>query len=313
MIPLVVLAGFMGAGKTRLLAELTREFTARGARVHTAWGDSGDAGVEGFRVAELQAQRVPLSGYAGGGSTRELLNTLYRLSDDPGSLMLIESCGAVGTDQLLVRLASDVRLAHYTLPLQVTVVDVARWQRRWPHNDMERAHVQTATHMVLDRTERVVAARTEAVREMLHELNPAAEIVTRDAFASWLLDMAQNMSGTPGRDVLGHVAVGRTDVAYSRLTMLTTVALWIPETVDRDAFRKFVQDLPSAVIRARGLVRFSDAPWSVCVWSWLPRRALHLDSLEHRPAAQPVAVFTGMSLPLSQMAERLATLVAASP
>ena len=312
MIPLVLLAGFLGAGKTRFLTELVPALAAGGTRVRIVLNDFRDARIDASRLAELSALGTPLNGECVCcGSLRELLNVLYQVPSDPGSVMCIEANGATETDELLAHLTADARLRQFTLPLQITVIDATRWQKRWWHNGLERAQVSTATHVHLNWTARVGADRQALVRGALQELNPRADLVTGVEFAGWLNELTQRVAGSTQRDVSGMAAMPRSDVAHAHAHPFGAASLALPPIVDREAFRRFVHELPDAVVRAKGLVRFTDAPEKVYVWNKLPgRKGLRLDHSKPHADAQPTALFIGVGLPVSDLAEQLKTLTA---
>ncbi|WP_337169815.1 GTP-binding protein [Gemmatimonas aurantiaca] len=311
MIPLVLLAGFLGAGKTRFLTELVPALAANGTRVRVVLNDFRDARIDASRLAEMEALVTPLNGECVCcGSLRELLNVLYQVPPESGSVMCIEANGATETDELLAHLTADARLRHYTLPLQLTVIDATRWQKRWWHNALERAQVSTATHVFLNWTQRVSAERQALVRGALQELNPRAELVSSAAFADWLNALTTRVAATTHREVAGVAAAARTDVAHGRHAHpFGAASLMLPAVVERDAFRRFVQELPPAVVRAKGLVRFADAPGNMYVWNKLPgRKGLRLDLSRPHADAQPTGVFIGVGMPVAELAERLAAL-----
>ncbi len=310
MIPLVLLAGFLGAGKTRFLTELVPALAANGTRVRVVLNDFRDASIDASRLAELEALVTPLNGECVCcGSLRELLNVLYQVPADSGSVMIIEANGATETDELLAHLTADGRLRHFTLPLQLTVIDATRWQKRWWHNPLERAQVSTATHVFLNWTQRVSAERQAHVRGALQELNPRADLVSSAAFAEWLHGLTTRVAGTTHRGGAGVAAAARTEVAHPHGHPFGAASLMLPEVVERDAFRRFVHELPEAVVRAKGLVRFADAPGNMYVWNKLPgRKGLRLDLSRPHADARPTGVFIGVGMPVSELAERLAGL-----
>jgi G3E family GTPase len=78
------------------------------------------------------------------------------------------------------------------------------------------------------------------------------------------------------------------------------------------AFHQFVQTLPKAVVRAKGLVRFRDRPGEMFVWHRLPeRRTVRLDRSWPHDDAAPTALFIGVALPLEEL-EQAVSLVASA-
>ena len=77
MIPLVLMAGFLGAGKTRFLTQLVPALATLGTRTRIVLNDFQNARVDAARLGALEALVTPLNGECVCcGSLRELLQTL---------------------------------------------------------------------------------------------------------------------------------------------------------------------------------------------------------------------------------------------
>jgi G3E family GTPase len=319
MIPLVLLAGFLGAGKTRLLTSLIPQLTGAGLRVRVILNDFRNARIDAARLGALEALVTPLNGECVCcGSLRELLDHLYEVPAETGSVMLVEANGATETDELLGHLTTDARLAHYTLPLQLTVVDVVRWQKRWWHNGLERAQVVTATHLHLNWLHRCDAARQAFVREALHAINPRATMCDVDLLVQQLVPLARGATGDAAVHprVAGASAAPRDASTPADRTPspghahpFASMALPLPHEVDRARFTTFVESLPESVVRAKGLVRFRDAEGPMYVWNRVPgSSAMTLDASWPHADAEPVALFIGVGMPVAELREALARL-----
>lgn len=314
MIPLVLMAGFLGAGKTRLLTELVPLLAAKGTRTRIILNDFQNARIDAARLGDLEALVTPLNGECVCcGSLRELLQTLYDVPPDPGSVMLIEANGATETDELLGHLTTDARLRHFTLPLQLTVVDAARWQKRWWHNALERAQVSTATHLFLNWTHKLSDARLDAVRASLHTENARATHVNAASFADTLhaLSVAvqadHSLGGRTGATPFAAAHARAERPAHAHPFGSATRPL--PPMVSRAAFERFVQTLPASVVRAKGLVRFAEDPGPMYVWHRVPGRArVRLDQSWPHADAQPTALFIGVDMPLGEIERCIAAL-----
>lgn len=317
MIPLVLMAGFLGAGKTRFLTDVIPELAARGVRVRIVLNDFENADIDAARLGALDALVTPLNGECVCcGSLRELLQTLYDVPPDPGSVMLIEANGATETDELLAHLTTDERLRHFTLPLQLTVVDAARWQKRWWHNALERAQVSTATHVHLNWTAKLPATRVDAAQRSLREVNARAPFVDARSFAQSLHELGVavqadvTLGGRMGGAPLTAANARESRPAHSHPFGSATLPL--PSVVTRAAFEQFVQTLPPSVVRAKGLVRFADDPAPMYVWHRIPGRTkVRFDASWPHADAQPTALFIGVELPLAELAERVRLLTLA--
>ncbi len=325
MMPLVLLAGFLGAGKTHFLAGLLPALRAHGVRPHVVLNDFRNARIDAARLAGLEALVTPLEGDCVCCATlTELLDVLRALPHDPRGAVLVEANGATEADELLGYLALDRQLAHCTPPLQVTVVDVARWQKRWWHNGLEAAQLRTATHVVLNWEARCGEARRAQVRRLVREANPLASVTTPEAFADTLGALVDAHGASPPRRTGGALPMapeghghppGQTGVpSASHAHPFAALTLPLPPVVDRARFTAAVAGLPRAVVRAKGLVRFADAPDTMWVWNRTEgRRALTLDASAPHAGAEPVALFIGAQLPEEALAALVGGMGMAAP
>lgn len=293
MVPLLLVAGFLGAGKTRFIRRLGEALSARdpeGRVVLYSVGDVGDTAAGGTACV----------------SAAQILHALRHSAPGDGAIVAIEVSGSSTTDELLALLASDLRLQEFTLPLQLTIIDASRWQSRGQHNELERAQVGTATHVLLNWTDHMNADKVAALRSSMRAINPRVSVVDESGFADWLHALARHVARAAERSAVPMSASARHEVAHLHTPPFGVAALRIPETVDRTDFQHFVGSLPESVVRAKGLVRFADAPDQVYAWNKLPdSRGLHLEKPALDQTGRPSATFIGVSMPVRELAEQL--------
>jgi G3E family GTPase len=306
MIPLALLAGFFGAGKTRFLTTVIPELQARGLRTQILLNDYESAEIDMTRLTTLSSLVTPLSGECVCcSSIDELLTALATMPVDPNAVVLIEANGATETEELLVRLTDDRRLARYTLPLQVTIVDAKRWQKRWWGKALEVNQTRTATHVQVNWTHRVRADRLAAVEDGVRSVNPHAVFTSPTDFAA---DLQRLIAATAGDETRPTLLMPRPhdhahhDHNHVHEHPFASIVLGLPDVVSRDAFVAFVRALPSVVVRAKGLVRFADRPDAMFVWNRVEgRKVMTLDQSVPHATQQPIAVFIGVGMPTDEL------------
>lgn len=304
MIPLAVLAGFFGAGKTRFLTTVIPELQARGLRTQILLNDFESAEIDTTRLTTLNSLVTPLSGECVCcSSVEELLTALATIPVEPSSVVLIEANGATETEELLDRLTVDRRLSRYTLPLQVTIVDAKRWQKRWWHKGLEVNQTRTATHVHMNWTHRVRADRLTAVEDGIRSVNPHALFTTPVDFAGDLQRLAVATAADETRPTrLKPHPHDHAHHAHAHEHPFASIVLGLPDVVSRDAFIAFVRALPGMVVRAKGLVRFADRPDAMFVWNRVDgRKVMTLDQSVPHATQQPVALFIGVGMPTDEI------------
>lgn len=316
MIPLVLLAGFLGAGKTRFLTDVIPLLHQSGIRVRVVLNDFENANIDAERLSTLNALVTPLNGECVCCTTLpELMQTLQAVPADPGSVLIIEANGATDAIELLANLTTDRRMAHFTPPMQLTVIDAARWQKRWWHNALERSQTVTATHVQLNWTHKLSADRLNAVAASLHDVAPRATLTTPETFATALREIVQQVRDIPHRKTTLPTASIPSDASeaahehHHHAHTFASVAFSLPREVLREPFLQFVRALPIEVVRAKGLVRFRNEPGVMFVWNRLPDgNRVELDKVTPHESTPPSALFIGVAMPVAELAARVARL-----
>ena len=315
MIPLVLLAGFLGAGKTRFLSELIPKLNDAGVRVRVVLNDFENADIDAERLSAVNALITPLNGECVCCATLpELMDTLSAVPSEANTVMLIEANGATDAVELIANLTTDRRVSHFTPPLQVTVVDAARWQKRWWHNELERSQTTTATHLFLNWTHKLSPDKRKLVEKSVHDLAPRSLFTSPTDFASTLVALTSDVRDIPQRRVTLPVfgVADETTPAHQHnhgAHPFASIALSLPTSVKREPFLALVQSLPEEVVRAKGLVRFDDEPNAMYVWNRLPnRKKIELDRVYPHESAVPNALFIGVELPVADISARIVAL-----
>ncbi|MBM3379307.1 MAG: GTP-binding protein [Betaproteobacteria bacterium] len=311
--PLVILTGFLGAGKTSFLQRCLPRLDSS-VRPHVILNDYRNARVDAERLATLDAVVTPLNGdCVCCGSREELLAVLLDLQPGTGDAVVLEANGTTDSEELISMLMLDRRLGAFARPTQVGVVDALRWQRRDWHNALEEDQVATASHLWLNWTERAGAARSAEVEAAALIVNPYAERITPESFAASLSTMVRTMAEAPARRLpLAHAPETPADHAHHEHAdhehqhHFASLEVPSPPLVDREVLASMVAALPPEVVRAKGLVQFRDAPGEHYVWSAMRGDPTLFHDRVPTPRLAPLALFIGARLP----AERLRHLVA---
>jgi G3E family GTPase len=318
MTPLVLLVGFLGAGKTTFLKNVLPLLKARGIDPHVVINDYQNARVDASLLEGLAASIQPISGSCVCcGSRDELLGALEGFDHQPNRALLVEANGTTDAEELIEMLSLDPDLRRFTLPIQLSVVDSKRWQKRFWHNALEREQVRLASFLNLSRTDEVDASRVAEVDASLLHHRIEAQRVTPTDFADALLDILQKVRDVPTREAAsrahindGHVCdeecghhhhdhaahrEGSRTHSHADQHHFASVQVEFPDSVSRASLEAFLKALPAEVIRAKGLVRLAESPDEFHVF----QKVEQFDSVQLFPIgaqsrlSQPVGIFIG--------------------
>jgi G3E family GTPase len=314
--PLVLLVGFLGAGKTTFLQALAPALAAEGLQPSLLINDYQNARIDAERLRGLAADIATLNGDCVCCSSRdELLEALEKFEHRPGRALLIETNGTTDSEQLLETLAFAPALKKFTPPLQLSVIDGQRWQRRFWHNALEREQTLTATHLFISRTDTIDPARLAIVEKSLATLGIQATRTTPTAFAKEIATLPD--SPDPAEP---HTHSHEADHPHSHSHShhshshsehhFASCEIPLPPEVSRTDFEKFLSTLPEEVLRAKGLVVLREEPGEFQIF----QKVGHDGPVQFFPIGQhpvlrtPTALFIGPRLPVETLRESLASL-----
>jgi G3E family GTPase len=221
------------------------------------------------------------------------------------TLIVLETTGAADPAPVCERLAR----AGLPCDAVITVVDAANVERAMRETAVARAQIQAADFVVLNKTDLVTKEQGSRVRRRLKRLNRRALVLEaergkvqadllfatsvrtyRRAEGSGVERAFPASSGEGGQGP--HTAAAPAGGHGHGEERIDAFSWRGQGTLDRKRFERFLADLPPAIYRAKGFVRFSDHDWS-CLFNYTCGR-YELNWIQLGDSAAPVqAVFIG--------------------
>lgn len=318
MTPLVLIVGFLGSGKTTFLKTLIPSLAERGIRPGLLINDYQNAKVDAEQFRDLIEEVRALSGdCVCCGSREQLFEELGRFSHEPGRVMIVETNGTTDSAALIEAIALDPALRQFTDPVQVTLIDGQRWQKRFWHNALEREQAKTASHIVISRADTVAAERLAHVRSSLAACGVAGRETDAVSFAKELVEIAAAASLRAERTLCGH-GCGHEhphehphehhDHSEHAAHHFASCEFALPDFVEEKAFRALLRALPDEVLRAKGLVRFRAQADEYYVFQRIEQDVQFFPVGQNPRLKTPLVLFIGPTLDVSDLEERIASL-----
>lgn len=307
MTPLVLLVGFLGSGKTTYLRSLLPALQSRGLDPHVVINDYQNAKVDAALLQDLVQAVLPISGSCVCcGSREELLDALAKFDHAPNRVLVIETNGTTDSEELIELLSLESGLNRFTLPIQLSVIDGKRWQKRFWHNALELEQARTANYVFVSRLDEIDERRAAQVDESLarHEI-PSRRTAPAE-LAAELSVIAREVESLASRDIVahpsgcdcgahhheheeGHDHHGHAHTAHHFASM----QIDLPARIPRAALEKFLIGLPDEVIRAKGVARLSESPGEYHVFQKVERHVQLLPIGAKSRLEHPTAVLIG--------------------
>jgi G3E family GTPase len=257
---LMVLTGFLGAGKTSFLQHFIEYQTQRHRFVAVIQNEIGATGLDGrlvednFTVVEMDEGCVCCT--LAGNLKSAIAQILSRFQPDT---IVVETTGLANPANLLDELVALEELVRFDSV--ATVVDAANFADCLASTHVAADQVRTADILLVNKADLVAADRLPELERSLRRLNPrAAMIFCRhgDINPGMLFGVDTLTGGDPVPHAGPKPASGASRTTHLQ-DHIENLKISLPSPVDRARFLEAVeQRMPAGVFRIKGLVEFAD-------------------------------------------------------
>jgi CobW/HypB/UreG, nucleotide-binding domain len=261
MRPMVMITGFLGAGKTSFLRELLEHLPSHHLTADVILND--------YENAELDAETI--HGKAGSiaalsascaccGGFDDLIKLSLAAQEARSDVLLVELNGTADPISLLETFTLLESKLRFRPRWQIAILDASQFGHRGMYDELELAQLQTASHYVLTHTDQVSKSRRDDV------LFPAR--VRTPKITAWLRSLpdtvirAKALVTTPEkpdcRQLFERVGLDFLPGPIERVHLHAAVRL-VPPVMSAERLRKWLLSLPQEILRIKGLVDESGA------------------------------------------------------
>ncbi len=248
--PLVIIVGFLGAGKTTFLREIIPLFEGSPCTPYIILNDFINAEIDSAMLREVANEvRAISGGCVCCDSAENLKDELASVPLEGSPVVFVEANGTTDPFPLLELLTLDPELAgRYEPVFQIAVINEARWQKRFLPWDraIERAQAATASHIFTNRSQSASLKQQQRLRKDLSEINPNARASSPRELAAELLSQPSRARLNPSSR-LGH----------SHQHVAVRVAL---PPLREETLVRWLGSFPPEVLRIKGFVPLLDDP-----------------------------------------------------
>jgi G3E family GTPase len=268
-LPLLLLTGFLGSGKTTTLDHWLRTTGVPLKRTAVIINDFGSVNVD---AALLARRQLELRSITGGcvccQSFEDLVAQVAALADNSNfDLVWIETSGLADPEEVLDHLSAPELQKKTVIRRLIHVIDGSDFPCSWRGRAVQEEQVRYADLVLLNKTDRIDDSARQRVEISLRKINPGAKILSTrkgevepDVLSGAGSSAAamQKHAHTHDHDHEHHDHEHHHDEKLPHAA--STLFLPLTGPIERAAFQRFLGSLPTSVFRAKGFVRLSESP-----------------------------------------------------
>lgn len=289
---LVVLTGFLGSGKTSLLLEILEHHRAHDQFVAIIQNEIGATGVDGYLVDGGESALTLDEGCVCCSLAGSLSSGIRRLTEQfHPERIILETSGLANPLNLLQDQESWAELAR--LEMIVTVVDAVHAPDMLRSSEIARDQIRGGDVLVVNKIDQVDPATVERLDACLRQYNPTAPLLHthHGQLQPGILFDTEYNANEASRHCPPSLLLHRhnhEDEAFN------AVRLPQPKTLTRQTLARWLEKLPPAVFRLKGILRLADVPAPLVLQGVGRRWEVH--PLDGPFEAEPFLVFIGRQL-----------------
>lgn len=255
-IPVVLVTGFLGSGKTTFLQQLANNHPRR--KLLFLVNEFAQAGVDG---QTLRLTEKPTHSVVGGSLFCEckaaefvrIMHGKIRDLHQAGELeqVVIETSG-IADPAAIGRLMADHKLdAFFEVQRIVTIIAPPRFSQLFANLSNVRAQVQSSDLVIINKTDLSTPEQLDSARSLVHEINPRADVLESSHCRVRFQFTRQN-------GVLPNGPLATCDA-----NPFSTRTVSLGQRVNSSALRHWVDSLPASILRVKGRVSTDTGCWQI--------------------------------------------------
>ncbi len=261
MMNVLLVSGFLGAGKTTLINHLLSSRTGKIGKVAVIVNEVGELGVDGEL---LSGQNVDMIELAGGCICCTIRTGFFNAVQEiyervRPNFLVVEATGVAQPGEILDILFELPQSEFIRLGGLITVVDAGFFEARKVLASFYDNQIRFADILILNKADQVEANTLEGIHALLREMNPGSILVTARYCAVEPSLLFDTYYGDEKRHPHATERHGDHDSPHHEKGGFQSFSFKDQAPLNRKKLVDFLESLPPTLFRLKGWVRFTDA------------------------------------------------------
>lgn len=309
-IPVYILSGFLGSGKTTVLVRLLEHCKAKGLQPGIILNEIGETNVEGHlfdnqHVVELLNGCICCTLQE---DLKETMDELIREMDEsPLDLLFIEGTGVANPLEIQEVLLSNAYRQQFDLMSIITVVDANHYTEYQSvfSSSAEVRKLMTeqlvcGSLIVLNKTDLVSAKQLEKVKQKVLKIAGEHKKLVECAYGE--VDEKTLLGRTVGSLPVGSSSSDEHNHHHHDHSTVQTITMENLPPFNQDTISKWFKQLPSSVLRGKGYLQLADAQQMVSFQ--YASNKVKFTQVASSIDRKPIVILIGMEMDKELMNER---------
>ncbi|MFT0796584.1 CobW family GTP-binding protein [Synechococcus sp. H70.1] len=324
-LPVTIITGFLGSGKTTLLNHILRN--QKGMRTAVLVNEFGEIGIDGELIVSSEEDLVELNNGCICCTIRDdIVESVLRLMErsDKIDYLVVETTGLA--DPLPVALTFlGPELRDLTrLDSIITLVDASNFAPDLFDSDVAYSQIAYGDVILLNKIDLVEPAEVERLEKRIREIKedarilrtvnsvvPLELILDTDLFQSSSLPQQETHGTEPEHDPEHGHEHDHSHRSHIEADGFNSLSFESDRPFSLDAFQNFLNELPEAVFRAKGILWFEESPERYIFHLSGRRYTLSSDEWPRQPKNQLVLI--GQHLDTVKLRQQLEACLVPAP
>lgn len=307
-IPVTVITGFLGAGKTTLINNLIEKHPQK--RFAIIENEFGATSIDSLLVTNVEDEQIfELSnGCICCSLNAELYQVLERLTKAPVNFnhLLIETTGIADPGSIIAPFVTDISIkAQFSLDSVICLVDAEYGKSTLESQDVAAKQIVTADTLLLNKTDLLGDNQREEIEELLHKLNPRARHISTSMAEIRHHNILDVNSYDPGNiyEFVFHMS-HKNKQSAPMIHDIQTHCFTLERPLNQDQFalwlEAFLQFNTDTIFRVKGVIHFNGIPNKILVQSVHTRIQAHVGQPwnNEQPVTQLVVIGKNLNIPV---------------